>query len=118
MQPLLDLILGRRSLTSNASDRRQYQKHSSERSGHLQSSDIEMSRRRNIKKAKQFEENLTLTTRQEKEGSQESILASQSTTHPLPRQLSGGIIKTNEVTVAYDVERDADQEYPTQWKGV
>ena len=77
-----------------------------------------MSRRRNIKKAKQFEENLTLTTRQEKEGSQESILASQSTTHPLPRQLSGGIIKTNEVTVAYDVERDADQEYPTQWKGV
>lgn len=71
-----------------------------------------------MKKARQFEEDLTLTTRQEKEGSQESILASQSTTPPVPRQLSGAIVKTNEITVAYDVEREADRGYPTKWKGV
>lgn len=116
MQPLVDLLFGKRVLGgSSGTGGKYYHKYGPDRSGHVKSSDMELSSSRNNmsrRKKDDFEDGLgTLDAK----GSEESILRQGQhcgrVTHvqtggSAKNPFSGGIVRTDVFAVSYDTDSE------------
>lgn len=116
MQPLVDLLFGKRILGgSSGTGGKYYHKYGPDRSGQMKSSDMELSSSRNNmsrRKKADFEDGLgTLDAK----GSEESILRQGQdagrVTHvqtggDTKDPFNGGIVRTDQFTVSYDTDSE------------
>lgn len=110
MQPLVDLIFGRRALNGSSAQAKGYQKYGQDRSGNMKS-DLELSSSRGTRRQKgdaNYEDALrTLDTKD----SQETILRQGQdpgeTRVSTRARHNGGIIRTDDFGVSYETDSDS-----------